>query len=353
MARKTLPVSIYTIAKNFRCSAATVSKALSNNLDISSEMRQQIRAEADRLGFRPNTPRKRSFNLCVLMEFWDNANFNFFGYSEAVLEGVLDYCREQRLEFSIFAERHTRLNNIDLVRELYTRNVDGVILFGLDKTSLYYQQLDRQLLPYCCIYDGPAGRTVRVDNHKAGRLAAEHLIERGHRKIAIAQQPPLWEASIGRQRGYEEAMKKHGLPIEPYLLLSRTESEPGGVEWGKNMLRNWLQDRSYTALIALSENVVLGFLSEAHKFKVSVPEDVAVITFDDLFISRATAPPLTVVDIPNRLSGYRAAQYVHRLLENGLSIGDDLTQPLEVNQIIVRESTCRLRPAGAAKSAEK
>lgn len=181
-------ISIFSLAEEFGVSAPTISKALSNSNEVSDTLRRQIRDRADELGFKPTLPRRKNFNLCVVLDRESYSRFRLTGYQEAVFEGVYQFCDEKEVEFSLYTQTTERLESVNLIRELHLRTADGAILVGSSEGRAYFDQLISNRFPFCCIFDGPAEHVISVDNFTVGRLAFDHLFDMGHRKIAIARQ---------------------------------------------------------------------------------------------------------------------------------------------------------------------
>lgn len=336
MPRPRQQVSIFSLAKDLGVSAPTISKALSNSNEVSEQLRERVRARAAELGFSPTRPRKRVFNLCVLLDLEFLPGFRISGYTEAVMQGIYQFCNEQGLEFSLLAHPTERLESLQLTKELYARNADAAVVIGCSQDRKYFADLERNRFPFVCVYDGPEGRTVTVDNVEAGRLALDHLYELGHRKLAIARMAVRRSAPLNRFIGFVQQAELRGLSPEAIVELV-PEDPRASYEWGRKTLRTWLAEgRPWSALFCLAENVALGVLSEAALQRVRIPEELAVLTCDDLLTSTRAAPPLSVVDIPNVEAGRLAAQWAWSLLK-----GAEEARPaqLKVPRVIPRAST--------------
>lgn len=346
MPRPKQKVSIYSLAKEFSCTPATVSKALSSSSEVSQELRRRIRERADELGFRPSRPRKKTFNICVLLDREFEGDFSLVGYAGAVVDGVYQFCRENRVEFSLFTEQTKLLEEMSLTKEMHLRNADAAVVVGASNNRAYFRDFAANKFPFCCIFDGPADRTITVDNRRAGRIAFDHLAGLGHRQMAIAR-PVVGRAAYGeRYSGFVGAAARKGFPSGAVTVL--TPPADAAYGWGREILRNWLKDkRPYTALFCLAENVALGVLSEAVLRGVKIPAELSVLTCDDLVICSEAAPPLSVVDIPNRKSGYEAARFLLGQLK-----GEDqktALQVLPVESVIARQSSAAPAPKKNAK----
>lgn len=344
MPRPKQKISIFSLAKEFGVSAPTISKALSNNNEVSDAMRQKVRERADELGFKPTRPRRKSFNICLVLDTEFHSRFRFAGYQEAVVEGVYRFCDEKEVEFSLFAQTTEKLEAIHLTRELHLRNADGAVFVGTSVERNYFEQLAANRFPFCCVFDGPEDRVVTADNFAAGRLAFDHLYELGHRSMAIARQSAKRVAARDRFSSFVRRAGEVGLP-DPGVHELVPQSPFQAFDWGRTLLSDWLQaGKPWTAIFCLAENVALGFLSEAAVRGVRIPDEVSVLTCDDLISVQRAAPPLSVVDIPNENAGYQAALSVWKqLAKKDQSRGLEPEMHLQVTQVIARQSTCKAR----------
>jgi len=340
VARPKQKVSIFSLAKEFGVSAPTISKALSNSSEVSDSLRERVRARAEALGFKPTRPRRRTFNICALVDMEFHNRFRISGYEEAVIEGIYKFCDEREAEFSLYVQTTERLASENLTRVLHQRNADGAVVIGASPARSYFGNLRQNRFPFVCIFDGPEDRVLKVDNFNAGRLALDHLHDLGHRRIAIARQSARRAAARDRfssfiRRAGERGLADDGIhelvPASPYSAF----------EWGRSLIADWLEaDRPWTAVFCLAENVALGVLAEAALRGIRIPEELSVLGCDDLISARRSAPPLSVVDIPNVEVGYRAAAAVSRALtedRGSRTLGENSVLPVE--RIVAREST--------------
>jgi len=340
MPRPKQSVSIFSLAKEFGVSAPTVSKALSNSTEVSESVRNRVRARAKQLNFKPHSPRRRTLNICALLDFEFLETFRIDGYVQGVVEGVYAFCSERGAEFSIYGESSERLEKQNLVRELHSRNANGAVIVGSSNRRNYFETLKANYFPFCCVYDGPAKRTILADNQAAGRLACAHLISAGYCRLGIARHMDGRTASSDRFMGFvhESAKSQQQVTIKELIPSGGL----AGFSWGRWLLDAWIQDeKPYDALFTLAENVAIGFLSAAAEHGIRIPQDVAVMTCDNLPVCEQAAPPLSVVDIPNYQAGYYAAAEVWRQLASKPQEHEyhPLDKPLPVERIISRAST--------------
>ncbi len=147
--------------------------------------------------------------------------------------------------------------------------------------------------------------SVDIDNRGGGRLAAAHLIEKGHRAIATITGPQDWPSAQARLEGAREALREAG--IDDGLLV--TESQEWGVEGGRAAMSQLLRsDRRFTAVFAQSDLLALGAITELRARGRAVPGDVSVVGYDDIPVARYLSPALTTVRQPMSEVGARAVK---------------------------------------------
>ena len=182
--------------------------------------------------------------------------------------------------------------------------------------------------------------TISANNWAGGLSATQHLVALGHRRIAhVAGRPTLW-CSRARLDGYRAELQTAGLPAHPELVVEGDFNFESGFRAGRRLLD--LADPP-TAIFAASDEMALGVTEALRRARLSVPEDVSVIGFDDLPLVRWSSPPLTTVSQPLVAMGRLAVHTVIRLVE-----GEQLeSKRVELaTTLVVRDSTA---PPGAVR----
>jgi LacI family transcriptional regulator len=174
---------------------------------------------------------------------------------------------------------------------------------------------------------------VDVDNINGARKAVEYLINLGHRRIGIiTNAPPQYTASAHRLEGYRRALLKHGLPLEEELVRYGDFTEESGYA----AMRELLDLASPpTAVFVASDLVAFGALAAIRERGLAIPQDMAVVGFDDVRLARYITPPLTTVRLPAYELGARAVEMLIKMVE-----GEELveTQVLLPTELVIRES---------------
>jgi DNA-binding LacI/PurR family transcriptional regulator len=252
------------------------------------------------------------------------------------LKGIVSGLAASRYDLVLFdveAPEHREQHLHHLTR---TRFVDGLLLVSLvpsgDEVDRVHEAGVRTVLLDARHESLPR---VVIDDAQGGRLATEHLLGLGHRRIAFvgdwAENPYGFTSSRDRQAGYAEALRAAGIEPEEDLLKQGAHGRHQARELARELFR---LPAPPTAIFAASDTQALGVVEAAREAGLEVPGDVSVIGFDD--IERAELVSLTTVRQPLRESGRLAAELVLRALENGSPEPEETVLPLE---LVLRTTT--------------
>jgi len=336
-------VTIKDIAKRAGVSVTTVSRALNGYDDVNEETRRKIKRVAEELSYSPNavarslvSRKTRTIGLII-------SDINRAGAKDAfayeVLCGINDRAGELNYDLLLFSTSPSKQMEKSYAALCKERNVEGAILSGLRLDDPYLHEVIEQDSFPCVLIDIPkTGSNVAhiTSDGKAGAtMAVRHLLENGHRKIAMINGHN--QASVSQQRfeGYREALALYGLTAEPELVYDGKFSEDGGAE---AMYQILIRNPGVTAVFCASDLMALGAMRTLEKMGLRVPEDLSVIGFDDITIASYCSPKLTTIRQDKYEMGYQAAQLLIDMLEERT----DNRKMLLGNQLIVRESTRRL-----------
>jgi len=334
-------VTIRDVAKAAGVSVATVSSVLNNNSHtrISQKTRERVLKVAEKLGYRPRLTAKAlrkglTYLLGLVVPLQPHHPLSPFFY-EAV-SGAIKKAREQGWMVSIlgFHDRHEELAVLRKILE--NRFVDGVILFDPQIEDARISLLKGRM-PFVVI-----GRTndqevcsVDNDNVEASKIATQHLIRLGHKRIAFVHVPLKFFTALDRLSGYRAALEEAGLKFDPELLA---EAEGYyGVEAGYRAFNNLLDrvSKPPTAVLAMDDSLALGVIQAANQRGMKVPDDLAVVGFNDSAFSPHCEPPLTTVRIFGETLAFYATDMLLRLIRGEPVAPKHITVP---TQLIVRSS---------------
>jgi DNA-binding LacI/PurR family transcriptional regulator len=188
-----------------------------------------------------------------------------------------------------------------------SRKADGIILLGYGDYELYKARLEAlvaqgtHFVRWGSVDSHNLGVTIGCDNIAGGRIAAEHLVDRGRRRIGfIGHADDHYPEFRDRYRGLCAVLRAHGLPVDPGLHADALTVEQSGYEATKRLLA---RDIPFDALFAASDIIALGAMRALTEAGRRVPEDVAIVGFDDIPAAATTQPPLTTIAQDYRRAG--------------------------------------------------
>lgn len=315
--------TIYDVAREAGVSIATVSHVINGKGKISRERREEILDIMKRLNYRPNAiasalAGKRTFTLGLLVPDISNPFFAEMARSVEDQGHQLGYsviiCSTDNQEEKV--KRY-----VNLLRQ---KQVDGVIIgTGISHGELLKPLQEHSLAIALIARDNPAldASSVRVHDLEGGRLAAEHLLQLGHRRLAVLAENERVTSSSERVRGFVEAAASHGLELSPGCIAACDHKIEDGYRRAKAMLELAVRP---TALFCCNDLLAVGALRAARELGLRVPEECSVVSFDDTILASVTDPPLTVIAQPIEQMGRMAVDLVVR----GLSGKGDPARPI-------------------------
>ena len=327
--------TIKEIALEAGVSTATVSRVLNNPERVKQQRRDAVLKVVERHdyvshGMAGALAGARSMTIGVVIPTITNSIYAAStqaiqrvaqGEHYGVLLGVSDFAPSE--------ERR-------IIRHLIERRVDGLILTGGGRDPVIYRLIDRHQIPYVVTWRLDAAANcpcVSFDNYSAGRMAMNHLLELGHRRIGlICGRSEVNDRALERRRAYEDTLIERTIAIDSSLIFERDFEF---IE-GRTAMRRML-DRPDppSAVFAANDIQAVGALFECRDAGIRVPDDISIIGFDDLPLAEYTVPPLTTIRVPGQRMGHMAAS---RLLA---MIRGELNPPSEILPVefIRREST--------------
>lgn len=323
------------VAQQAGVSDATVSHVINNTRFVMPETRDRVLAAMSSLNYRPNalarSLRQGKTNTIGLI-LPDSANPFFAEISRSIEDEAF------RLGYSVILCNTER----DLKREhfyvdvLSKKQVDGMIFIAAGDQVDSLNFLLGEGIPVVLIDRDLPSREVDAvlsDNQKGGYLATRHLIDLGHTRIACIAGPSNITPSSERIIGYHMALEESDLPYDEELVLCGDYHPESGMQITKEFLA---QDPRPTAIFALNDLMALGALRAAAESGCSVPEDLAIVGFDDIELACYTNPPLTTISQPKEETGIQAVNLLAgRISDKTLPPRRIVLQP----QLIIRGST--------------
>jgi len=334
-------VTIADVAEKAGVSKTAVSFAFNSPDRLNTATASRILDIAQELGYRPDPvarmlTQRRTGAIGVLTPQDLSVIFTnpFFGTFSAGIAGVAE---EHGYGLHFISPLHGSLS-----RAINRATVDGVVAIGLTEDHPEIDEVRRAGLPMVLVDSNTTGEvaSVDVDDEGGARLAARHLLELGHRDIAIlAIDGPRSTAQaeggvVGRRlRGYRSTLAEAGVDVPADEIATGTASIDGGREaFG----RLWAAGRRPTAVLAMSDGMAIGAIQAIHERGWTVPGDISVVGFDDVDLAASTDPPLTTVHQPVRGKGETAVRMLLSVIEGRNTAPGH--QRLET-RLVVRSST--------------
>jgi LacI family transcriptional regulator len=321
------------IAAEAGVSLSTVSKVVNGHADVAAATRARIERLLGEHRYRhPGVRRGRHAGLIdVVFNGLDSP------WAVEILRGVEEWCSAHSLAVAVCSVRHGNARPASWTSALASHDTDGVLLVTSELTALQLRQLREEDIPLVVMdpvdLPEPDLPGVGATNWAGGIAATEHLISCGHSRIAAIGGPESYLCSRARIDGYRSALERAGQKYEPALVRHGDFHYEGGFLRAGSLLD--LADPP-TAIFAGSDQQALGVYEAARQRGLRIPQDLSVVGFDDLPMSRWSSPPLTTVRQPLAEMGRIAAEMLGTLVE-GLTLS---SRRIELaTELVVRGST--------------
>ncbi|WP_172979953.1 LacI family DNA-binding transcriptional regulator [Agromyces agglutinans] len=306
-------VTLAEIADEAGVSLSTISKVLNGRSDVSPGTRSRVEALLQRSGYvRRGAGRSETHADLIELVFHELDAI----WSMELIGGVESVAKEHGLSVVLTVSGSRHAPGPDWIDGVIRRRPVGVVLVFSELAPEYREQLRTRSIPFVII--DPAGDpspevpSVGSANWSGGLAATRHLIELGHRRIAAITGPDDMMCSLARIDGYRSAMNSAGLPIDPAWIRFGDFHVTGGRDHASGLLALPAGERP-TAIFAGSDLQALGVMDAARAAGLSVPDELSIVGYDDVPISRWMNPPLTTVHQPLRRMGEEAVRLALRL----------------------------------------
>lgn len=336
-----MAATIYDVAKQAGVSTATVSKVLSNTPYVRDATRAKVLAAVETLHYTPNLAARglskaRTFIIGVVIPYTSDYLFSDPHLWE-LIRGIEAETRRRgySILLSTGAEAEAATAPSPFVNLIRSNYMDGAVLIAASVLASPDGQLAATTLPCVAVgYHalGGSGNIVHTDDRQGAYQATRHLLALGHRRIAVITAVPQITALKRRLNGYKEALKDDDLAFAPELIAQGDFSSESGYQAAEELLA--LQPRP-SAIFAFNDRMAMGAIRRIREAGLAVPNDIAVVGFDDIPAAALFDPPLTTVRQPAQEMGASAVRMLLDLIEGDSTGFPDRTLPAE---LIVRES---------------
>lgn len=333
--RRRRKMTVARIAHLAGVSAPTVSRVINGQGGVALDTRQRVEEIIREHGYQ----RPEGTSSIAVLELVFHAMES--PWALEIIQGVEQSAREHGLSV-VLTESQGRLTpGRAWTEQILARRPVGVVAVFSELTAVQQSQLASRSIPLVLL--DPTGEplhetpSIGATNWNGGLAATRHLLELGHRRIAMLSGPVQWPCCRARLDGYRAAMDAAGAPVDPDLVRISTLYVEGGMADGAELLR--LPDPP-TAIFTANDLQAIGVYHAARRAGLRIPEDLSVVGFDDLSYAQWAGPPLTTVRQPLVQMGKTAADLVV-----ALAAGERPAQHrIELaTTLVVRESTAAPR----------
>lgn len=325
-----MKVTLRDIAKQTNVAASTVSRALTGKPGVSDELRDYLQRVAKDMGYEPpprrdlllarrtqstvqSTPKTRTIRALLLNTFRDHMY-----YESRLLAGIVSHSQREGIQVlvDIFEDgRGPRTPD-----EWMPNTCDGLIIIGARADQEFPRSVrnfsSRVVLIERLMLNANFS-SVMADDTRGGYLATRHLINHGHRNIALVTRPRRHSESLyKRQEGYQAALREAGIEPTEALITYADGWNPAEGERAMNRLLS--EGTPFTAVFGCTDRLATGALRSIKNVGKRVPEDISIVGFDDVEMARILDPPLTTVQLPMFELGYEAARLLSEVREEEL-----------------------------------
>jgi len=327
------------IAQALGVSVVTVSKVMRDHSDIGAETRQRVLSKAKELNYRPNLTARslvtgESHQVGIIVPTLVHPFF------AEVLEALSTTMKQSGYAIFISSSMEDPAIEDAAIEQFLAHRMDGLIIASCSTSPAKFQQLKQNEIPFVLIDRFfPAFKTnfVGVDDLAVGRMATEHLIAMGCKRIAHIRGLEF-TTGVRRFEGYKLALKQHGLKFDPDLVSPYMTAD--GRDWERSFdaMRNLLARRP-NGVFCYNDPMAVAAIDVALQAGMRIPQDIAFVGCDNLHYDGSLKAPLSSIDHHSSLIGVRAAKMLLQLMQGTASkaVRHIALQP----SLVVRESSLR------------
>lgn len=337
-------VTIKDIARELGISPSTVSRALKDHPDISTETKKVVHALAEKLNYQPNIValnlrQKKTNTIGVIIP--ELVHFFF----STVISGIEDVAYQAGYSVILAQSNESYEREKTDIKALFNSRVDGMLISVSRETKNFdhIESIISKGVPvvfYDRMYGNPNTSKVIVDDYIGAKEAVEHLIDQGYKRIAHLEGAPGLFISEDRKRGYIDALKEHKMEVKDALIQ---ECPSGSQEDGNRATKKLLaMSQPPDAIFTNNDPMAIGAMMAIKEKGLKIPQDIGLVGFSNWSYGSLIEPSLTTVDQP----GFEMGQEAARLLIRQIEAGDKDQEPLPETKIlktklIVRDSSIR------------
>ena len=331
-------LTLEDIAQRSGVSRSTVSRVINDHPNVSKKVRTRVKEIINKTGYQPHAAAralvsKRSWTCGLILPRTINSFFTD-PYYPCLIQGIAQECSKQNYTFSLFLMGDEE-DEDKMFRRISRRGFMDGILFQSDQIGdSLIDRLVRSEIPLVVlgrpIHNGKIS-FVDVNNIESVENAVEYLISLGNKKIGTITGPLNTTVGIDRKKGFENAIKKHGMDCNDSLITEGNFTEASGYEGMRKLLKS-KPDAVFTA----SDQMALGAIRAIKEVGLKVPEDISIIGYDDFPLPFPSKPALSTIRQPIGNFGSEAIKVLIDIIENGLEPARNI---ILKSELVIREST--------------
>ncbi|WLR43933.1 LacI family DNA-binding transcriptional regulator [Bacillus carboniphilus] len=332
-------VTIYDIAKKTGFSVTTVSKALNNYSDVSEKTKKKILEAVEEMNYFPNSSArtlttKKSWTIGVVFVESLGLGIKHPFFSE-VIESFKKTVEIHEYDL-LFVSRNMHNQKKSYLDHFRYREVDGVVVVCSTIDEPQVTELMEDSIPSVVIdMDSQTSSVVYSDSLEGSRLAVDHLVSLGHRRIAHIAGHQQTFAGKERLKGYVDSMTAQKINVESkYIVDGGYFSKEGGYEAMERLLS---LETPPTAIYAASDSLAIGAIEAIKDQGYEVPEDFSIVGFDDITIAELMYPKLTTIKQQTELIGEKAA----KLLLEQITNKEKIVNCVKIPVLLMERESCR------------
>jgi len=300
-------ITLKTVAEKAEVSVNTASRAINNKPDINLETKKRVLQIAKELGYIRNAAAvalrtKKTGTIGVVIA--DNRN----PFYAEVLNGMEEAAREKNYHIILANTQRDYKKEEEAINLLLAKRVDGLLITPVQDKDDDIKNLIEANIPFVVVgrdFENIEVDAVYNDEVKGGFLAAEYLIKKGHKRIALIDGFLYKSPAKGRLEGYKKALNKYRIPLDESLISVGDINIEDGYERTKQMLEKNL---NFTAIFAYNDMMAFGAMQAIKEKGLRIPEDIGLVGYDDIPFSSLISPPLTTIRLKKQELGVESVK---------------------------------------------
>ncbi len=314
-------VTIFDVAREARVSKSTVSRVILGGENVHPETRARILEAIKKLNYYPQASARalvqnKTYTIGLVIPH--NPNFIFADpFFPQVMRGISNVGCEKGYNILLSTTLKDTPEESIYFKLVNSKRVDGLILLSTPIGDPFIEKLDERGFPFVMIGHRPGpfhDYYVDADNVGGGRLAAEYLLSKGHRKVGTITGPINHIASRDRLEGFRQALEEKGVILDPKWIREGDFTQESGYALAKGLLQ---EGSLPTAIFAQNDMMAIGAMKAFQEAGLSIPQDIALMGFDDTTLAQYTNPSLTTIRQPMYQLGAEAMKMLIEVAEKG------------------------------------